>query len=1136
MKSPFDNTPDNADQASSSVEDLAVSLGDLAKNSRQTRVEVNLSTRDLELMRKDLQSLSRQMDRQASAYWKNPQTHPAFAPGAGSQQPRPVPAQVQAQADQRRLTDAINHLSRLIESRGTGGSSTAQTAVTALGLAQVQQALSGQTTVLQGLGQTRTAQAQTPAPTVQSPSPPGAVSQTLAPYLRQLDLARAGGMDREDLRGSLEQLPGYQLKELRDLTGGEPGGRSNADVIERILGTVPAYQREEPEASQPTAPPAQLPDQTQSAPPATVQAPQQPEQPPAQPPAQPTAPSSVHAPFSLAAMRSQWEGNPPPTEEEIEKRMESMKMPELKALRDEMKGDEGGRSKEDIRERIRAAHKRQQQEYQAFLASQASAPTTATADPPQAPTVVPPAQSTTPTTQAPTTGTPATIASLQAAEVKLIAQLNAAAEQMERLGGDDLRRAAERLAQATEQAKQRLTAAATPPAAPPGIPPGAPPSAPDPSGEGEEPRRRRPRAERPRTPAAPDLGELERRLPGMNEDELRRERDRLGLKGGRSNDELRSKIFQGARQMHRDEFTQAQNTAYDRARSQYLYQRLILPEIDGSAHQRAARMQAAEGATGDLYRAKLYQSSQQARAGFLATEEGKDTLKQTAQAQSQGDQSARLNALKQQVELEKQKAKLMASPQGRQALKDEANLQRELARNQGAQAWEKMVAEQGKFGAGLSVAERKLGELQRKFSGVGQSAGNLWMMGTAGITGLVAAADPFSTFPTLQESVKGLAIELGQGFLPIVDSVSQKIQGLTHWFAGLDESTKKNIATYATYAVAGAGVVYALYKIAGASYAAVGAVNALNLAWRASPWGFVISSAITATAAIGGLAAAYYTLGSNARGAGDGMASAADKAELKRREDEKRSVYESLPSDFKAKYREAKDEEGRRGVLREYQKKTKEDLEKAKASQLDDVSLEQEIDRAIAGRDLKSKAAGVDLIPGRGGPFVRPRPAQTTPEKEAASILKDFEARKLVRPENREEIRKILEEKAKLGLQGKDFRGFDTRRREFTQEKTREKIAQLEAQYQSATRLMERTGTQDGGLMRAYRNMPAPQITDPMSYADRIQIQALKGDDLTAKNMARQLEALDKNTGLLKDVKDELRILNTEVRRNYRGH
>jgi hypothetical protein len=57
----------------------------------------------------------------------------------------------------------------------------------------------------------------------------------------------------------------------------------------------------------------------------------------------------------------------------------------------------------------------------------------------------------------------------------------------------------------------------------------------------------------------------------------------------------------------------------------------------------------------------------------------------------------------------------------------------------------------------------------------------------------------------------------------------------------------------------------------------------------------------------------------------------------------------------------------------------------------------------------------------------------------------------------------------------------------------------------------------------ALGNLPTPIISSPEAMADRLQIAALKGDDLQAENYAKMIQGIEKVGGLIKEVKDVIR-------------
>lgn len=141
-------------------------------------------------------------------------------------------------------------------------------------------------------------------------------------------------------------------------------------------------------------------------------------------------------------------------------------------------------------------------------------------------------------------------------------------------------------------------------------------------------------------------------------------------------------------------------------------------------------------------------------------------------------------------------------------------------------------------------------EEEGKLSKLGNAMELAFGRGRSAILSLVASAD-LTTFPTFQNSIQGLSIEVGKVFVPYVETASRSIQGLTTWFKSLDASTKAMIGYFGVGAVATGGLVTSWRTLSALSPGLAGNITKVAVALRAfalNPVGL----AITATAALAG--------------------------------------------------------------------------------------------------------------------------------------------------------------------------------------------------------------------------------------------------------------------------------------------
>ncbi len=122
-----------------------------------------------------------------------------------------------------------------------------------------------------------------------------------------------------------------------------------------------------------------------------------------------------------------------------------------------------------------------------------------------------------------------------------------------------------------------------------------------------------------------------------------------------------------------------------------------------------------------------------------------------------------------------------------------------LASKEQAANFQVLATAHGNFGATLLTLRERTEAFTRAatygFAGV-----------SAGISALVAAASP-EAFQTFTGSIRLLGASVGQIFVPSMIEISALLQKTAFWFHGLDEGTKKNIASWALWGVGALGAV-----------------------------------------------------------------------------------------------------------------------------------------------------------------------------------------------------------------------------------------------------------------------------------------------------------------------------------------
>jgi len=452
------------------------------------------------------------------------------------------------------------------------------------------------------------------------------------------------------------------------------------------------------------------------------------------------------------------------------------------------------------------------------------------------------------------------------------------------------------------------------------------------------------------------------------------------------------------------------------------------------------------------------------------------------------------------------------------------------------------------------------------------------------MTGFASSADPFISWPTYKASVEGLSISIGQMFTPALNEASRYIQQVTAYIDGLDATTKSYAARVVITGVSVLAGVAALYKLGQAFYAVAVAARAATVAMISNP----VTAIIAATAAVAGLAAAWYLASNNANSAAtaagkvagviaglrDAGSAEPQVTDLRKVSPETRKLIESASQKksptILGQAREALDKEA---------EEAKQAFEKADAvykatqSQRDTAyAFDAAISKAFA-ENVREASRTISLF--NAYPSLRegeiPKGVQLTPFQQA--VLRE-------RPKTMEQVRRVVgaeadarmsstlvQEAAKLPDAIRDrvvqeFRS-DIPSTYFTQGYTSAPLGVLKQKRpelldarnlsfpinpagsvmvdygisRTLTQARERLdaisrlqnavggGGTTGGPMQALGSLPAPVISSSEALADRLQIAALKGDDLQAANMAKQLQALEQSNVLLKEVKDAIRDL-----------
>lgn len=445
---------------------------------------------------------------------------------------------------------------------------------------------------------------------------------------------------------------------------------------------------------------------------------------------------------------------------------------------------------------------------------------------------------------------------------------------------------------------------------------------------------------------------------------------------------------------------------------------------------------------------------------------------------------------------------------------------------------------------------------------------------SGGATSLASAADPFSTMPTFQASLKGVAIEAGSAAIPAFESMSARLQDLERVLERMDPRLKESIGQWVVWGTVGTAAAVATVRVGQAVAGTAVAIGRLGAAMVMTPWGLV-ALGVAATAA---LATAWLNVGDNAErasramglaGAGGRGGRSADGADEKARRD-----FDQLPPSVRRRLTAAQGDEGKISkILDEEKAQAREELEKARSSQVAALAgrggaakkFEELAAAALPGLVEKFEA-GLPALNARNLPrgeyeFAEMRMALRESREAASAIVGKMRdaganvsitqveqnlARRAVRQslgqERYEEIVGFAEGKRVLSNVGWLDRLFNSARDRtgfsapvtpaFQPLATDASAAARVKAAEERVRIAE--GARSGGPVRDFQG-PAPSIySDPGQLADKVQLAALAVGDKSQMNQQKQLEQSIKSGELLQMIHGELNRLNQNVQPRHR--
>jgi hypothetical protein len=148
----------------------------------------------------------------------------------------------------------------------------------------------------------------------------------------------------------------------------------------------------------------------------------------------------------------------------------------------------------------------------------------------------------------------------------------------------------------------------------------------------------------------------------------------------------------------------------------------------------------------------------------------------------------------------------IGTPQHVTAIREEIQARRQLAQNE---RMNRRIGQEVEFGK-VGLAIRELGPHIENF---GRISTRVFAAGAAAIGMMVRAGSP-ETWQTLWGNFRLLAGEIGNQFIPQIVRVAGWIRQARDWVVGLDDTTKRNIATWAAWGIGIAGVGMVLSRLA----------------------------------------------------------------------------------------------------------------------------------------------------------------------------------------------------------------------------------------------------------------------------------------------------------------------------------
>lgn len=249
----------------------------------------------------------------------------------------------------------------------------------------------------------------------------------------------------------------------------------------------------------------------------------------------------------------------------------------------------------------------------------------------------------------------------------------------------------------------------------------------------------------------------------------------------------------------------------NRARSVQIEGRADIRALEGEGGGRALSIRASR----EEFKARAVSAQQKIGRMDLGEELRTDPQRLKAMNLEQQEAAQQQTiSLRDQVEQARLKTKWMSSPEGRNSLREESKLNRELATQGRSQHIQQLIADYGRVGGRVAYVNELLVHQGITLDRISQFGSRAAVGITAGIMGVVSQGDPVA-YQTFKESLRGLSMVVGEQFGPVVLQVAGHIQRLTASIEQLDPETKQSIVRWTGYGLALSGVAIVLPRVIG---------------------------------------------------------------------------------------------------------------------------------------------------------------------------------------------------------------------------------------------------------------------------------------------------------------------------------